>query len=195
MNFVTIWVFQFCHNLSSWVWDLSLFELEFFYQTWVLSQIELCHSLTFVTIWVRLQFYFCQNSSFATIRAVTIWVFEFCHTLSFWVLSQFEFFLNFVTIWVWRYVTILVSKFHHNLSLIFFILSQFEFLSFITVWVFLVSWQFVFLSFIAIWFFEFDHNLSSWVSSQYEFWSFIKFWMFEFFGEFFLRKKKGKVFF
>ena len=39
---------------------------------------------------------------------VAIWVFRFCHNLSFWALSQFEF-LSFVIIWVF--------EFSHNLGL------------------------------------------------------------------------------
>ena len=46
---------------------------------------------------------------------VTIWVFDFCHNQSFWVLSQFEF-LIFDTIWVLNLVTIWVFEFCHNLS-------------------------------------------------------------------------------
>ena len=37
-----------------------------------------------------------KKKNFTTVTFVTIWVFDFCHTLSFWVLSQFEF-LSFVT--------------------------------------------------------------------------------------------------
>ena len=85
-------------------------------------------------------------------------------------------FLRMVTIWVW-------------------VLSQFEFLSFITNWVlefchhssFWVSsqlwvlwvWsQFEFLSYITIWAYKFDHNLSFWVWSQFEFLSFVTVWIF-----------------
>ena len=77
-----------------------------------------------------------------TNATITIWVFEFCHNLIFWVLSQFEF-LSFVTIWVF--------EFRQNLS--FWVLSQFEFFSFVTIYIF-----------------KFCHNLSFWVSSQFEFW-------------------------
>ena len=55
--------------------------------------------------------FFSHNLSY-----VTIWVFEFCHNFSFWV------------------VTILVFEFHHNVSV--WISSQFEVFSFITIWVF-----------------------------------------------------------
>ena len=44
----------------------------------------------------------------------------------------------------------------------------FEFLSFITIWVFEFLSQFEFLSFITIWVFRSHHNLSFWVSSQFE---------------------------
>ena len=79
-SFVTIWVFEFCHNLSFKV--LSQFVFLRFVTIWVFSQFEF---LSLVTIWVL---------SFATIR-----FFEFCHYLSFQVLSQFEF-SSFVTFWV-----------------------------------------------------------------------------------------------
>ena len=76
------------------------------------------------------------------------------------------------------FVTILVFEFCHKLSS--WVLSQFEFLSFVTIWFFWVSSQFEFLSFITIWVFEFYHNLSFWVSSQLVFLSFITIWVFEF---------------
>ena len=144
---ITIWVFEFHHNssLSFFVTFWSLLSLlsqsEFchiwvfshslsFVTTWVLSQLEFCHNLSFVTIWVLLQFEFCHNLSFVNsvlshceFEFVTIWVFEFWHHLSFWVLSQFEF-LGFITIWVF--------ELHHNLS---WVLSQFGFLSLIRIWV------------------------------------------------------------
>ena len=65
------------------------------------------------------------------------------HNLSFLVLSQFEFFLSFVTIWVF--------KFCHNFR--FWVLSQFDFLSVVKIWVFRVLSQFEFLSFVTIWVF------------------------------------------
>ena len=132
-------------------------------------------------------------SQFEFLRFVAIWVFEFCHNLSFWVLSQFEFChilgnWDFFLIWVLSqneflsFVTIWVFEFYHNLS--FWVSSQFEFhpnlsfwdssqlkcLSFITI---------EFLSFIKMWVFEFHHNLSFWVLSQFEFLSFITNWVFE----------------
>ena len=82
------------------------------------SQFEFCHGLSFVTTWVLSQHEFCQNLNFVAIYVfsfVTIWffsfvtisVFEFCHNLSFWVMSPFEF-LSFITIWV--------IEFCHHLS-------------------------------------------------------------------------------
>ena len=53
----------------------------------------------------------------------------------------------------------------------FWVSSQLEFLSFITVWG---------LSFPTIWVIEFHYHLSFWVSSQFEFLSFIWNWVFEF---------------
>ena len=86
-------------------------------------------TLEFVTSWVL--------SHFEFLSFVTMWVFEFCHNLSFRVLSQFEF-LSLITIWVF--------KFHHKLG--FWVLSQFEILRFITIWV----WVWVFLwNFFSCW--------------------------------------------
>ena len=67
LAFVTIWFFQFGHNLS--FWGLSQFEF-----------------LSFVTIKF---FDFCLNFTF---WFYTFWVIEFWHNSSFWVLSQFELF-------------------------------------------------------------------------------------------------------
>ena len=98
---------EICHD---WSHNLSF---------WVLSQMELCHNLSFITIWVLSQFEFChnlscQNSSCHNLNChnlsffcsfVTTLVFAFCHNLSFWV----------VTIWVFQ--------FYHNFS--FWVSSQF----------------------------------------------------------------------
>ena len=73
---------------------------------------EFCHNLIFVTIWVLSQLESCHKLSFVTFR-----VLELCHNLSFF---------SFVTIWVF--------EFYQNLS--FWILSPFEFLNLITIWVF-----------------------------------------------------------
>ena len=71
-----------------------------------------------------------------TITTITIWVFEFCHNLIFWVLSQFEF-LSFVKIWFFYFCHIFsFFLFCHNLS--FLVLSQFEFLNFVAIIFFLV---------------------------------------------------------
>ena len=63
-------------------------------------------------------------------------------------------------------VTIWVFGFYHNFS--FWVLSQSEFSSFVTIclWVSLVT----------IWVFEFCHNLCFWVLSQFEFLSFVTIW-------------------
>ena len=101
-SFDTIWVFEFCHNLSCHILSHWLFV-----KIWVLSQFEF---FSLITIWV---FEFHQNSSFWVssylsfwvssqfefLSFITIWIFEFYHNLSFWNSSQFEF-LSFITIWV-----------------------------------------------------------------------------------------------
>ena len=89
LSFVTIWVSDFCNNLSFWV--LSQFRFFpsvffFFFTNWVF---EFCHTFS----WVFSQF-------------------GFCHKVSFWVLSQFDFFvchniflLFFFNIWVYFYLS------------------------------------------------------------------------------------------
>ena len=64
-------------------------------------------------------------------------------------------------------------KFCHNLS--FWVLSQLEFLSFVTIWVF-TFWVYEFchnLSFVTIWVF-----FTTWVESPFEFLSIITIWVF-----------------
>ena len=84
-----------------------------------------------------------------TLATVTIWVYEFCHNLTFWV----------VTIWLFEF-TILVFRFYHIFlvllefdffchTLCFWVQSQFEFLSFVTIWLFKLT-QFEFSSFVTI---------------------------------------------
>ena len=108
LSFVTIWDFEFCHRLSFWVFHH--FSLSFI-TIWVF---ECHHNLSF---WVSSQFvtigawssqvlsqfklsYFEFLIWFSyNLSIVTIWVFEFCINLRFWVLSQFEL-LSFVTILV-----------------------------------------------------------------------------------------------
>ena len=54
--------------------------------------------------------HFWFSSQFLFLRFITIWVFEFHHSLSFWVHQTLIFFLlNYITIWV--------SKFQYHLSL------------------------------------------------------------------------------
>ena len=72
-SFVTVWIFELCHNLS-----LVTF--------WVL---EFCHNLSFVTIQV---FEFCNILSYWVLWQsfwvfITVWVFEFHHILGFQVTS------------------------------------------------------------------------------------------------------------
>ena len=122
-----------------------------------------------------MSFEFCHNRSF-----------EFCHNLSFCVMSQFE--LSPVAIWVFCYVTIWVIFFFfsfvtiftsfwvfHNLSC--WTLSQFDFLSFLTISVWsqfaFLSCHIFSLSFATIWIFKLSQI--------------------EFFVEFFLCEKKEIV--
>ena len=67
-----------------------------------MCQVNLTKTLfwSFVIIWVLSPIEFCRKLSF-----VTICLFEFCHNLSVWVLSQFEFChnLSFGTIWVCKF--------------------------------------------------------------------------------------------
>ena len=89
------------------------------------------------------------------ILLIRMWVFEFCHNISCWVLSQFEL-LNFVTLWVFE----IDQTLRWNSS-------QFKFLSFLPLVFFLVLLQLYFLSFVTIWVFEFFNNLSFWVVSTF----------------------------
>ena len=86
----------------------------------------------------------------------------YCQKWSFWVWSKKNF----------RVVTI----FFYNSS--FWVLSQFSFVSFVTISVLLVWSQFEFLGFVIIWVVEFCHNLSFWVLSQLVFLSFVTIWIF-----------------
>ena len=118
LRFVTVWVFEFCHSLIVFV--PSWFFLKVFHSLsfWVLSPIEFCHILTF---WVWSQFEFWVLYQFEFLSFVIIWVFEFCHNLSFGLLSQFKV-LSFVTIWFF--------EFCNNLRV--WVLSQFELWSIVT---------------------------------------------------------------
>ena len=98
-------------------------------------------TMTTVTICVFFSFFkirffeFCHTLSFWVLSQ---WVFEFCHNLCFLVVSQFGF-LSFVTIWVF--------VFCHSSS--FWVLTQFVFWGFVTIWV---------LCFVTLWVLEFCHN-------------------------------------
>ena len=91
LSFVTIWDFEFCCNLS--------FE---FLQNW---------SFCFLSQFVFLSFCLLNVEFFSVVKMlVFLWQFEFvkfCHNLSFWVFSQFEF-LSFFTFSVFELVTISV---------------------------------------------------------------------------------------
>ena len=154
MSFVTISVFEFCHNFCVWVLSQYPYLL-------VLYQFELSlfDFLSFVKVWVL---DFCANLIFLSFGA--IWVFEFCYyliffyNLSFWVLSK-------LTFWVLSQFEL--ENIFDNFS--FWILSHFLFFSFV---------RFNFL----IWFlllFEFlsCNNLNSWVLSQFEFCHILSFWV------------------
>ena len=114
LSFVTIWVIEFCHNMS----QFKFWHNFGFVTIWVLSQLEFFKFFHNLSFWVFSQFEF--------FSFVSIWVFEFYHHLSFWVWSKFGF-LSFITIWVFVLITIWVLSFHHNLR--FLISSKFLFLS------------------------------------------------------------------
>ena len=130
------------------------------YFVWLLNPFQ--ESLRFFYKGFSIFFLFCCNLSFWVLSQfelsfVTICIFEFCHNLSlvlslfeyssfdiiwvFLVLSQFDFFFSFVSIWVGE-------------KNVFWFLSQFdfvkyEFLSFVTIWVFVILSQFEFFSFVT----------------------------------------------
>ena len=126
----------------------SLGPLSFFF----LSQLDFYHNLSFGTIWVL------SHPEFFSSQ----FEFEFCHTLSFWVLSKFEL-LGFVIFWVMPQL-----DFCHNLSFVtIWVVSQLEFCHNLS------------LFFVTIWFFEFCQHLSFWGSSQFEvFFNFVTIWVF-----------------
>ena len=102
------------HNLSFfriWVFKL-LSEFDFF----VRHPFNLFSSpIEFFGLINLFNNFFCCYLSFWV-----LFLFEFCHNMSWWVASQFVF-LSFVTIWLF--------KFSHNLSIFFFFL-QMEFLKY-----------------------------------------------------------------
>ena len=120
---------------------LSLHKLRFvliqvlshFFKFFFLSH----YSLSFVKIGVLSNFevliffshylFFSQFSLFEFLSLVTIKVFEFCQNLRFLVLSYSKF-LSYFTIWVFDFHHNMHFQFYHNLS--FWVLLQFEFLSF-----------------------------------------------------------------
>ena len=124
--FFTISVFGIYQNLIFWVLLLFDFLSFFFYLS--------CHNLTFITIWVLLQFKCCVMSQFGW-SFVAIYVLRSFHNLSFWVLGQFEF-LSFFTIWVCELVAIWVFDFCHYMS--FWVVSQFGFGHTFKFWVILI---------------------------------------------------------
>ena len=124
-SFVTIWVFEFPYNFDF----VTILVFEFGHFLSCVPTYFGFVTMSFVTIWVL--------SSVTTwvLNLVTFQVFEYCHiwvlschNLSFWVLSQFDQIeiLSFNTIWVF--------EIHH--ILIYWVLLQFEFLSFVTNWIF-----------------------------------------------------------
>ena len=80
---------DFCRNVS--------FDTQFYLSQFEFLHFELCHNLSFVTVWVSYN-----------LKFLTIWVksqIENCHNMSvatIWVWSQFEFFfkLGLVKVWV-----------------------------------------------------------------------------------------------
>ena len=151
-------------------YNISLITFMTSLTPWHLLNHGIDYTMTSIKPWHRLhrgihnhmmsQFELLSFFSQFSFSFVPIWVFELCHNLSFWVLSQFEF-LSFVTIWVF--------EFCHDLS--FWVLSTFGFLSFVTFrfFIFILS-QFLFFSFVTIWVFKFCHNLCFWFLSLFEFW-------------------------
>ena len=79
LSFITIWLFEFYHNLGVQV--SSQYEYLSFITIWV---IEFHHNLSF---WV--------SSRFELLRFITIWVFDFLHNLSFWWKTFLVKFLSF----------------------------------------------------------------------------------------------------
>ena len=101
LSFVTILVWGFSHNSS-----FEDFFCYFSYWVFVAIWVFYITVLSFVAIWVLK---ICHNLSC-----------ELCHSLSFWVLSQFVC-LSFVTTSGFWVVAIVNFEFCHNLSLIFFL--------------------------------------------------------------------------
>ena len=88
LSFIIIWFFWFLHTFFFFFFLLTVWVFEF------------CPNLSFVTYWFcelghSLRFW--VLSQFEFMSFVTIWGFEFCHKLSFKVLSQFDL-LSFVTV-------------------------------------------------------------------------------------------------
>ena len=123
-------VLHICRTLSCFGTNLSYFEpdLSYFHRVYpTLSPI--CPTLLWSFVlpyfrWKRQPDPWCCHYC-ELLSLITIWVFEFCHSLSFWVLSQFTF-LNFGTFWVFKFCHILT----------FWALSHFMFLAFVTFWLF-----------------------------------------------------------
>ena len=64
----TIWVVEFCYNLSCWIW--SQFEFLKYVKLWV----EFCPNTSF---WVLLQFKCLSFVIILVLSFITIWIFEF----------------------------------------------------------------------------------------------------------------------
>ena len=88
LSFVTILFVEFCHKLSFWV----LSQVGFFSFV-TIGVFSFCHKLSFRDLSPFKSLRFVTNSSFSVLF-FAIWDFEFCHNLSFWVWSQFEFCYN-----------------------------------------------------------------------------------------------------
>ena len=135
----------------------------------------LCHKfLGVVKVWCFYIFYL-HNLSFWTVSPLkilnfaTFWVFESCTKLIFfsfmtlWVLLEFDFFSTSHSVTLYCHQKNLsFFSFCHNFcnNLKCWVLSLFELLSFVTIWVFLVMSQLQFLSFfklnlsfVTVWFF------------------------------------------
>ena len=103
-----------------------------------MSQFEFCIFLISFVLPI-FEFEFSHNLEF-----LTIWVFKCCHNLCFWIKSQLKF--------------CYVGNVGNNL-IFFFVLSQFDFLTFITIWVCKLKKKF-FLIWSQLKKIRFCHNLS-----------------------------------
>ena len=135
-----------CTKLKKLNCDNSKTQIVIVIKMAVVTELVIMTSFITITIWVfeLSQFYFLVLhhlsfwvwSQFDLSSFVTICFFEFYHSLSSWVLPQFRVFFSFVSlIFFFSFVnTRVVFLVFNNLDFLF--LSQFEFSSFVAIWVF-----------------------------------------------------------